>query len=69
MSSSNKLPVSTDEVSYGARLWRNLLSLMIAHAWLEQHNREIRELANGERAVVNWLTVSGLSWLDRRTTL
>jgi hypothetical protein len=39
-------------VSHGARLWGNLLGLMLAHAWLEQRNREIMELANGERAVV-----------------
>jgi len=42
----------SDQVSHGARLWGNLLGLMLAHAWLEQKNREIMELANGERAVV-----------------
>jgi hypothetical protein len=42
----------SDTVSHGARLWGNLLGLMLAHAWLEQKNREIRELPDGERAVV-----------------
>lgn len=42
----------SDEISHGARLWRNFLSLMLTNAWLEQNNREIRELANGERTVV-----------------
>ena len=42
----------SDEVSHGARLWTNLLGLMMAHAWLEQRNREILELERGERAVV-----------------
>jgi hypothetical protein len=44
--------LSDDNVSHGARLWANLLGLMCAHAWLEQRNRKIIELANGERAVV-----------------
>jgi hypothetical protein len=44
--------LSDDSVSHGARLWANLLGLMCAHAWLEQRNRKIIELANGERAVV-----------------
>ena len=43
---------NSDTVSHGARLWTNLLGLMLAHAWLEQKNREVMELANGERAVV-----------------
>jgi hypothetical protein len=30
----------SDKVSYGARLWANMLGLMLAHAWLEQRNRE-----------------------------
>jgi hypothetical protein len=42
----------SDTVSHGARLWGNLLGLMLAHAWLEQRNREIRELASGECAIV-----------------
>jgi hypothetical protein len=42
----------SDEVSYGARLWANMLGLMLAHAWLEQRNREIIELPTGERAIV-----------------
>lgn len=42
----------SDQVSHGARLWGNLLGLMLAHAWLEQRNREIVELTNGEWAVV-----------------
>ena len=41
----------SDEVSYGARLWANVLGLMLAHAWLEQRNREIIELPTGERAI------------------
>jgi DNA-binding MarR family transcriptional regulator len=42
----------SDQVSHGARLWGNLLGLMLAHAWLEQKSREIVELPDGERAVV-----------------
>jgi hypothetical protein len=42
----------SDTVSHGARLWANLLGLMLAHAWLEQRNRESRELADGEKAIV-----------------
>lgn len=42
----------SDEVSYGARLWANVLGLMLAHAWLEQRNREMIELPTGEQAVV-----------------
>jgi hypothetical protein len=41
-----------DDVSHGARLWANILGLMCAHAWLEQRNREIVELPNGEKAIV-----------------
>ena len=44
--------LSDDSVSHGARLWANLLGLMCAHAWLEQRNRKIIELANGDKAVV-----------------
>jgi hypothetical protein len=42
----------SDEVSHGARLWTNLLGLMCVHAWLEQRNRDVRDLTNGERAIV-----------------
>lgn len=42
----------SDNVSHGSRLWGNLLGLMLAHAWLEQNNREVRELSSGEYAVV-----------------
>jgi hypothetical protein len=41
----------SDTVSYGARLWGNLLGLMLAHAWLEQRNRETVELTSGEQAI------------------
>jgi hypothetical protein len=40
-----------DEVSYGARLWANMLGLMLAHAWLEQRNRDMIELSTGEQAI------------------
>src|SRR5215207_8091505 len=42
----------SDAVSHGARLWGNLLGLMLTHAWLEQRNRKIVELSGGERAVL-----------------
>ena len=42
----------SDTVSHGSRLWGNLLGLMLAHAWLEQRNRETIELPGGEKAVV-----------------
>jgi hypothetical protein len=42
----------SDEVLHGARLWTNFLGLMCAHAWLEQRNREIRTLDNGELSIV-----------------
>jgi len=42
----------SDEVSHGARLWTNLLGLMLAHAWLEQRTREVLEMDKGEHAVV-----------------
>jgi predicted GNAT family acetyltransferase len=35
-----------DQISHGARLWANLLSLMVTHAWLEQRNRRILELGD-----------------------
>ena len=41
-----------DDVSHGARLWANILGLMCANAWLEQRNRDVIELSNGEKAVV-----------------
>jgi AcrR family transcriptional regulator len=41
----------SDTVSHGARLWGNLLGLMLAHAWLEQRNREVIALSSGELAV------------------
>jgi DNA primase len=40
-----------DQVSHGARLWANLLSLMATHAWLEQRNRRLLELPSGEVAI------------------
>jgi len=43
---------SSDAVSHGARLWANLLGMMCGHAWLEQRNREIETLPNGEKAIV-----------------
>jgi hypothetical protein len=43
---------SSDNVSHGARVWKNLLSLMLTNAWLEQNNRETRTLADGTKAVV-----------------
>ena len=42
----------SDTVSHGARLWGNLLGLMLANAWLEQRNRKVVELASGEHAIV-----------------
>jgi hypothetical protein len=42
----------SDQVSHGARLWANVLGLMSAHAWLEQRNRQVMTLQNGERAIV-----------------
>jgi DNA primase len=41
-----------DSVSHGARLWANLMGLMAAHGWLEQRNREVMLLENGEEAIV-----------------
>ena len=38
----------SDTVSHGARLWGNLLGLMLSHAWLEQRNRETVELPSGD---------------------
>ena len=41
-----------DSVSHGARLWRNLCSFMLTHAWLEQRNRTVMTPSTGEKAVV-----------------
>jgi hypothetical protein len=41
----------SDTVSHGARLWGNLVGLMLAHAWLEQRSREVIALRSGEQAV------------------
>jgi hypothetical protein len=41
----------SDTVSHGARLWGNLVGLMLAHAWLEQRNREVIKLSSEETAV------------------
>ena len=49
---SDEFRFSSDEVSHGARVWTNLMGLMCAHAWLEQRNREVTTLPNGERAIV-----------------
>ncbi len=40
-----------DGISHGARLWANLLSLMVTHAWLEQKNRRILELDEDALAI------------------
>jgi DNA primase len=40
-----------DQISHGARLWANLLSLMVSHAWLEQKNRRILQLQDGVVAI------------------
>ena len=37
-----------DQVSHGARLWANLLSLMVTNAWLEQNNREVVEVGESK---------------------
>jgi hypothetical protein len=47
-----KFRLETNKISHGARLWRNFLSLMLTHAWLEQRNRETITLDNGEVGVV-----------------
>jgi DNA primase len=41
-----------DQVSHGARLWANLLSLMATHAWLEQRNRRLLGLGEDRLAIV-----------------
>jgi DNA primase len=40
-----------DEISHGARLWTNLLSLMATNAWLEQKNHRILQLKDDVLAV------------------
>src|SRR5215207_5765450 len=40
-----------DQVSHGARLWANLLSIMATHAWLEQRNRRLLDLGDGKVAI------------------
>jgi DNA primase len=40
-----------DQISHGARLWANLLSLMATNAWLEQTNRQILDLGEGGVAI------------------
>jgi len=40
-----------DQVSHGARLWANLLSIMATHAWLEQRNRRLLDLGEGRVAI------------------
>ena len=36
-----------DGIGHRARLWANLLSLMVTHAWLEQRNGGVLELGEG----------------------
>jgi hypothetical protein len=38
-------------IGHGARLWANLLSLMVTHAWLEHRNRSVLELGEGAVAI------------------
>jgi hypothetical protein len=40
-----------DGISHGARLWANLLSLMVTNAWLEQKNRRILQLSEENLAI------------------
>jgi DNA primase len=40
-----------DQVSHGARLWANLLSIMASHAWLEQRNRRLLDVGEGRVAI------------------
>jgi DNA primase len=42
----------SDQVGHGARLWGSLLGLMLAHAWLEQRNRNIVEFSDEDKAIV-----------------
>ncbi len=43
---------NNDEVGHGSRIWQNLLSLMLTHAWLEQRTRDTVTLDNDENAIV-----------------
>jgi hypothetical protein len=40
-----------DQLSHGARTWANLLSLMAAHAWLEQKNRRILDVGKNRLVI------------------
>jgi hypothetical protein len=40
-----------DQISHGARLWANLLSLLASSAWLEQKNRRLLDLGDEELAI------------------
>jgi DNA primase len=40
-----------DQISHGARLWTNLLSLMATNAWLEQKNRRTLDLGEDTLAI------------------
>jgi DNA primase len=40
-----------DQISHGARLWANLLSLMATNAWLEQKNRRTLDLGEDTLAI------------------
>ena len=40
-----------DGIGHRARLWANLLSLMVTHAWLEHRNRSVLELGEGAVAI------------------
>jgi CHC2 zinc finger len=51
-SDDDRFAFTNEEVSHGSRLWRSLLGLVSAHAWMEQRNREIRTLSDGRRAVI-----------------
>ena len=47
-----KFTLDDDQVSHGARMWANLLSLMATNGWLEQKSRERVELSGEKVAVV-----------------
>jgi DNA primase len=49
---NDRFALDNDDLSSGARLWANLISLMLVHAWLEQRNRSLVELPSGETAIV-----------------
>jgi DNA primase len=40
-----------DKISHGARLWANVLGLMVTNAWLEQKSRKVVELPGGELTI------------------